>query len=997
MTPLKLVFAAFGPFRRRQELDFSELGGSRMFLITGKTGSGKTTLFDAICYALYGEASGALRRADQLKSDFAGTEERCFVEYTFEAGGRVYTVSRAPTQQLARQRGEGERTVQTTASLRYDTGGEISGVTAVNHAILEILGINAEQFRKIVLLPQGEFRSFLDADSRKRQEIFRSIFDTQIFAAFTDCLKAEEAALREQYEHSFHLLAALVRSVPLRSEELDRLLGCEPLPVASIAAEIDRLIAQRTGQAAQIKKQSEELVRQRAAIHLEEAQMVNRKLTEYSESQANLRSLTAGLPEMEREKARIDRLAGVRLLKLREDAVVSVETRLTAAQLDLDRIKAEYARLLPEKKKAEEALREAQAAQNRLPALQEEKNRLGRIQDKWKELEKQEVAQKTASGKRQQCIRRMEILKLLQERCHAAERAKGSSAAADSLTELRRMLLQASQARETHLAAKEAYLTGYSRFLDGQAGILAQTLQDGTPCPVCGAVHHPNPAALAQGTPAQAEVDHLRQRADKAAEQLSAAGAAAAESWQRASLRLEAENLPLPALELLTESPDKLDEAAAPVFEAVRQAEQERLRAEEILLQQQVGQKIWNDPKFQNSDFLEQKIGELRQEYAEYHGAMQAAIQAAARLAEEIPPEYREKETLPGRLSAIDREISAISAALDEANHLLRRMAGEESRLAATQTALSEQVKQADAERREKQEEFDLYFQKAGYCGMEHYRADLRELPSLERRQKAYEEFQKRLTRARAVSDRLAAETEGLHPFPLEEMTVQAETLDREIQDATRRAAALEADLQSAGRTAKQIAQERKQLEMLTSRYQTAAALSKAAGGNNPAALSFERYVLSGFFDQIVESANLRLQTMSSGRYFLSRKGEKGRGRRPSGLDLEVLDVNTGKYRDTNTLSGGESFLTALSLALAVAEVITEYSGGVEINTMLIDEGFGSLDADSLEVVMDALQQLQGGSRLVGIISHVETLAHYIPAKLAVTATRQGSFAQFHC
>ena len=185
MTPLKLTFAAFGPFRQKQTLDFSELGGSRMFLITGKTGAGKTTLFDAICYALYGEASGALRRADQLKSDFAGPDERCFVEFTFETNGRVYTVSRAPTQQLSRLRGEGERTVQTTASLRYDTGEEIAGVSTVNSAVAEILGISAEQFRKIVLLPQGAFRSFLDSDSRKRQEIFRSIFNTQIFAAFT--------------------------------------------------------------------------------------------------------------------------------------------------------------------------------------------------------------------------------------------------------------------------------------------------------------------------------------------------------------------------------------------------------------------------------------------------------------------------------------------------------------------------------------------------------------------------------------------------------------------------------------------------------------------------------------------------------------------------------------------------------------------------------------------------------------------------------------------
>ena len=997
MTPLKLTFAAFGPFRQKQALDFSELGGSRMFLITGKTGAGKTTLFDAICYALYGEASGALRRADQLKSDFAGPDERCFVEFTFETNGRVYTVSRAPTQQLSRLRGEGERTVQTTASLRYDTGEEIAGVSTVNSAVAEILGISAEQFRKIVLLPQGEFRSFLDADSRKRQEIFRSIFNTQIFAAFTEELKARETALKERYDSALQLLSALVRTIPLRSEALDILLARDPLPFPAIREELSRLIGERKKETARMREELDALSRKRAGIRLEEARLANRKLAECAESRAALETLAARAPEMEREKALLGRLAGVKLLKIREDAVAESERKLAAVQLEQERTKAAYGRILPQMQAAESALRKAQAEQERLPALQAEKAELGRIREKLGELAKREAEQKALSAKRQHCVQRAEILKLLRQRCQSAEKAKKSAAAADSLDALEQELSRSFHAKSAHDAAKRDYLTGYSHFLDGQAGILAQDLRDGSPCPVCGAVHHPAPAPLAQDTPSQNEVDRLRRLAEQAAERVSAAGAAVTQAWQKASLLLEAEGTAIPSLKEIEDNSTLLEAAVEPARRAAQAAENERISAEEALFERKVGQKIWGDRKFQDLDYIEKKLEELRQEYAECSGSMQAAMDAAAQLAGEIPPAYSSMEPLQAREAAIDREAASLAGALERANRELRESAAEESRLSGLQKALAGQAEEAEADRAARQADFERHFAEAGYTGMEGYRADLRELPFFDRRQKEYDAFQERLARARAVAERLAAETEGMTPYPLEEMTAQADALDREIRELTSRAAEWEAALKTADETAGRIAREEEKLAALTEQYQTASALYKAASGNNPMAISFERYVLSGFFDQIVQSANLRLQKMSSGRYSLSRKGEKGKGRRPAGLDLEVLDVNTGKFRDTATLSGGESFLTALSLALAVAEVITRYSGGVEINTMLIDEGFGSLDADSLEVAMDALQQLQGGSRLIGIISHVETLAHYIPAKLAVTASRQGSSARFLC
>ena len=228
MTPLKLTLCAFGPFRQEQTLDFSELGGQKMFLITGKTGAGKTTLFDAIVYALYGEASGSLRMPEQLKSDFSGPSERCFVEYTFETGGHVYTVNRSPAQTLTKLRGEGERSVAASALLKLDTGEEISGVRDVDKKIESIMGIDGEQFRKIVLLPQGEFRKFLDAGSNERQLIFRSIFGTEIFGRFTELLKQQEAGFLEQRKVLSQSLYGLAKAIPQEDEERPGCLAWTP-------------------------------------------------------------------------------------------------------------------------------------------------------------------------------------------------------------------------------------------------------------------------------------------------------------------------------------------------------------------------------------------------------------------------------------------------------------------------------------------------------------------------------------------------------------------------------------------------------------------------------------------------------------------------------------------------------------------------------------------------------------------------------------------------
>lgn len=995
MIPLKLVLSAFGPFRSRQELDFRDLGGSRMFLITGKTGAGKTTLFDAMVYALYGEASGSLRTPDQLKSDYSGPEEKCFVEFTFEAGKSVYTVVRSPAQMLAKQRGSGERAAAASALLRYDDGTELSGVREVNPRIQEILGLNCDQFRKIVLLPQGEFRKFLDANSNERQIIFRSIFGTEVFGAFTEELRRRENLLLEERLVGQKSLNGLALAIPKGDPELDRMVPCDPLPAGKIETRLHELLEEKKAEIARLAQQRQDTAEKRAELKLEHAKIVNQKLKEREQTRQTLSDLLQRQPEMEKEQILIRRLGEVRLLKLREEAVITTEKQLASLDGELSAAVKAAENVQPKRQAAAEALEKAEDAQREVPAWNEELSRLAQIQDIFLRIRSLVAQQKELSEERNKFRRQSEILELFEERARLAEKRDRTAAVAEALETLGKEIRNALRTERFYQERRTAFLDAYGRFLDGQAGILARNLQDGQPCPVCGSTVHPHRAALIQGTPTQEQVRNMQTAADEAAKQHSAAAAAVQKCWQKASLCLETEGQTLPSAEELLAAPDMLQQIQTPAFSAANEAAAALNEASTLLRKK--APKAVDDTKYQNREFLSQRLQEVRQKASEAEGKLAAAEQNAAGLYEGIPPEYREFTRLADRQAAVRKKIAAAEESLAAANRTLRQLDAEAEKFAERTASLSKRIEETEQKRAAQQADFERQFAAAGYRGMEEYRADLRELPTLAERQRRWEAFRSQLERTQAVFDQLEKETSGWEPYPLEEMTRQAALLDEQAEELTKRAASEEAWLHSAAETAGKIAEQRAALERTEEKLRNVSAAARAARGDNPYALSFERYVLSGFFDQIVDSANLRLQKMSSGRYSICRKGGPNRHRRASGLDLEVLDVNTGKYRDTSTLSGGESFLTSLSLALAVAEIITRYSGGIEINTMLIDEGFGSLDADSLEVAMDALQGLQSETRLIGIISHVETLAHYIPAKLEVTASRQGSRAKFIC
>lgn len=773
MKPLQLTMRAFGAYADEQTIDFTLLGDKNFFLIHGPTGSGKTTILDAISFALYGSASGDLRESKSLRSDYAPAEQKTEVEFTFKSGEHIYQVLRAPEQELKKQRGEGTRKVPAAAALfKLLSDGSKDPLAAksdeVTKKVTEIIGFKAEQFRQIVLLPQGEFRRFLIAESKDRKAILETIFKTELYRRIETLLAERSSTIDNNYQTLKQQRQFILDSTECAdSEQLD--------------ASIQLLWQRQNEETAALQTADARLTA--AKLQLQQAQQLHNAFTEAAAAQAALLTLTE-----------------------QRSAVAAVKTE--AAQ-------AEKAALLEEiynsTLRAHKHNQECQtAAQNALQATLNTKNDL------------------------------QELHRQLSEQLQQLD-GQAVTTAAD-LNKALELLNQ----RILQLHSEAAKLSGVTAELER----LAAALADNEPCPVCGSLQHPHPATVsaAQRTDLQRQTQIISNQT-RALQQLQ-------QQYQQTQLQLA-------GCEATQKSSQTAAEAAMQEFSALRQHFKERLEA---------------------SDFGSQ-------------AAFLAAMRTEAR-----------RQQLQQTIAAYEQNLAAATDRLQRAQNAI------DGKTAPELTACQDAEQQADA----------LYRQ---------------------------------LTAQTAVTAK--------------ELT--------DLQTAQLRLQELE-----------------KQMGALQEAYQTAASLAETARGNNPSRLTFSAFVLQAILDDVLQAANLRLTSMSRGRYSLSRTGDVLDARRENGLNIEVTDSFTGVARPVKTLSGGELFLASLSLALGLSDVVQAYAGGIRLDTILVDEGFGTLDSEALDMAIRTLTDLQKGGRLVGIISHVSELRERITARLEVIPGQRGSKAVFH-
>ncbi len=908
MRPIKLELQAFGPYAQRQTIDFGELKDRRFFLIHGPTGSGKTSILDGMCFALYGEMSGAGRKGEQMRSQQAAADLPMEVRFTFAVGQAQYQVTRSPAQSVL-VKGK-QRDVTPKAELWRLAGEDrealASGVQRVNEAVRGILGFQAEQFKQVVLIPQGEFRKLLTAGSEDREKILQVLLQVDGFRQIEDALKQRAQALAKQLGEQ-----RLVRETLLQEAAAPTLdaLRQRMSDNAAQMAEMEARVA-RSREARERSRAAADAGRREQAL-LQERDLAQRAAEALEARQAEMEELARLLEHADAAEALVDIERSARDRRSeREQAARGAESRaqaLQAAQQAARGAQEELAR-----RRGEEPLR---------AAAQEEVFRLRSALPQAQRLSALEQASQAAH-----CTLR--DARASRERAEEALR-KEQQALDEAVAQAERLREAALQAQaDVRLRLKQER----ARWEGAQAAVLAATLAEGQPCPVCGALHHPAPAP-AQDAPSREALERLEAEEQRLTQQTQAHMEAAQNRTRQAAQRR-------PALE------QARDVAQTALEEAQRAAAQAQADCQTV---------------------LEQVPEALRKE-----GAARAALQEAE----------RRLEALQAALAQAERCATAATAAA--------AAAGEAHR--AAQAALAEAAKRAEAER----EAFLNRLGDSGFADQESYIQARKALGERERWKKTLQDHAEALAAARDRHQRALEAAQGVAAPDLAALGLAAAQAaaahEQALGDQVRRAQQLQQEQQ----WVRNLSALEAKLATLEARYSVLGELSRVANGQNPMGLTLQRFVLSALFDDVAVAATQRLRVMSRGRYALQRTAERAHARAAAGLDLEVFDEYTGMARPVSTLSGGESFLASLALALGLADVVQSYAGGIHLETIFVDEGFGTLDPEALEEALKALLGLQSAGRLVGIISHVPELRERIDARLEVTpAADRGSTARF--
>ena len=909
MRPLKLTVSAFGPYAGRVEMDMERLGSHGLYLITGDTGAGKTTIFDAITFALYGEASGASREPAMLRSKYAEADTPTEVELTFSNQGKTYTIRRNPEYERPARRGGGVTVQKADAMLTYPDGRVVTKLRDVNAAVIELLGVDRRQFSQIAMIAQGDFLKLLLAETKDRQAIFREIFKTGYFQTLQERLKGASGELKEQCEAAKRSVAQYLSGVlagEVDEEEAVKARRGE-LPVAEAMELLENLLA-RDG--AEMERQSAILTSVEA-----ELEIVNAALGRAGELEKRKAELSYAEKSREVQLSHLaEKQAAMAAQQARTaewDALTEEITLLRARLPEYDRL-AQYTRALgqTQEKLTADRLHETHQ-QETLKALQ-------------KTLAEQKAEQAALSGCGEEAAR------LAFQRQQAEQQRKTLKDLAGDVQALQALQAELTQAQSTYLSAQnkadeaqQAYTQMNRAYLAEQAGILAQTLQEGKPCPVCGAVEHPAPARTSKAAPGETELKQARAAADRAQQAAKEASRRAGELNGRA----EGQRIHLAARLAALEGGCTAEQAPAKL-PALLMAAEEKIST---LARQTAG--------------AEQKLRRKQQ--------LDAAIPQQERAVEQAERTIHQLTTAialgEARVQELEAQRSALALPFADKQEAEKTIQEKTAALGAMKDALS----QAEAA----------------------YRAARESLTALEGK---IAQLKEQLSGADAPD----AETEKAK---------RAELLTRK-NTASAAQTALHTRLAANRRILENVRAQSRDLAALEEKWSWVRALSNTANGSlsGKEKVMLETYVQMNYFDRIIRRANQRLMVMTGRQYELQRRRAAENNRSQSGLELDVIDHYNGTLRSVKTLSGGESFKASLSLALGLSDEIQSCAGGIRLDTMFVDEGFGSLDEESLDAAITALASLGEGERLVGIISHVGELKERIDRQIVVTKDRTG-------
>jgi len=1024
MKPISLTIEAFGPYRDSVTLDFNELQNHSMFLISGPTGAGKTSILDAMVYALYGEPSGEVRKTDAIRSDFAEPERMTRVDFSFAIGEAQYRVERLPKQLVAKKRGTGMREQNASATVYEMKDGEwkviATSAAAIRDTIQRIIGFRKDQFLQVVLLPQGEFRKLLVASTSEREELLHTLFRTELYRRLQDALKSAYDEAKSGIEENITKQSALLQSIPHDEE----------IPVLTIE-HVRELLKDR-----EPHRDTLVVERDKAVDVVDQFNILRNEWALYNQVQQSLIEATNTLDLVkEREKERsslnekVQFLTGLtpsyelyKQLGDKQDILKTLETALSDAKKSVEVATQHESKCTEVYETLESQAETMQAKRTTLAQLQQQAEQFNELVVLNKELSTLNSQLETQDREKSEAklqVQHKLVADLEAALVEARKQFQANSKALESIPHIQEQLSQLQRYCELLVAkdkvqndidAKERSLATLDKTVnnskiqlerlehlmaEGRAFELVHLVVDNEPCPVCGSTEHPQLASKPELYPTKEEIEEARAVRDGVLQKQ------ASEIGQKETLIIRLHELDEQVKDQVSKLKSSIDNFTEDAIDSIQQGLASQM--EQLTALRRDTEQLTKIITKNEHDLVEAKgilskleIGHNEllnnlHDLAVQISSVQAKIDGLSKIlpTTDLDAWHKQIESLETEIKEYDEQVKVCKSNLDAAKEQLNAKRG---RLEILFAQVQEETKNLDGLYQEyvkslqsiSVSEDDFIDALGDYKALDAFRTELHALDeAFSTAQAVYDAALKQAQSVIEPSDTVSDEVYDTAVEKRDNLVGSLAAWDKETKH-------IETTLASLEELEKAMGEARNEVEFLSR-------LNDLANGGEQGFknVTFERYVLGAILDEVVYAANLRLQKMSRSRYSLERSDYTGGGRGKQGLDLAVMDAFTGLSRPANTLSGGETFLASMALALGLADVIQSYAGGIHMDTMFIDEGFGTLDPDTLELAMETLVQLQSSGRLIGMISHVPELKTRIPAHLEVTRGDDGSTAKF--
>ena len=1000
MMPLNLTISAFGPYPEQIIIDFTQFQESGLFLITGPTGSGKTMIFDAIVFALYGKSSGQMRESDSLRCDHAAKETPTYVEYSFALHDQIYTVKRSPKYFV-----EGRKTAKApSALLTLPDGKMVEGVREVDHRIVALLGVDEKQFKQIAMIAQGEFTKLIMSSSEERERVLRNLFHTEVYQRLEEKLKEKLKLYRDKYDHLLKRKNQLISELKIDSDDFDLYLHQQ-----------EALLQKQQQSLAQMQNQHESKKHTLQLYHLQNQRILklenlSKQYQQLCLQETDFRTLKTQIMLLKQAKD-TNYYYQIFLQEQRQHDVLSQNLKAISLQLEKSlknhrQINEQYAHI-DEMKNEKNALQDKVNAQKKLiddiyryhHDYQEKQSYLQEYQSKQEEfkllLQRTERLENSVL-KDQETINDEARLKmefeLAQKKFQSANERKIKIHELSQLND--QYVLESdkrSDLQEIYQALEKEFYQEKNNFDEmeklfyrQQAGIFASKLEEGKPCPVCGSLHHPQPAALLDEEVTTEKLNLQKRKVNSIQERFN-------DNRQQLMLKTQ----------LLSTIQERIEQSS-----------------EELRIDSELTKELFIK-ELNKTNMIER---EIKKSYATMNDELKYIQKLKTSIAlskKDLQKYQQELEKRQLELTELNNQIHKIDGRLNESfaeydiddqKELYQQNQQQLHHLENTIDHLQQKFDKADKERLQletKQEAFrnqmlqqDEKLNKAENDYLMHLKQyesetdffqlkdQIEEIESLE---KTYQDHMiKKDSLAKQIAS-LQEEVQGLNYIELEDLETELKKLEADINDFVKEVNQSQIALALQKNKIEEIRQINSTMALDEEKYQRYFDLSNVTSGKNDARVSLERYVLAAYFEKILLYANEIMKKLTQGRYVMLRKDYASKGMAKQGLELDVFDYESGLSRDIRTLSGGESFKSALSLALGLSQMIQDHAGGIELNTLFIDEGFGTLDMQSLDQAINCLIELHQDNKLIGIISHVSELKDRIDRQIVISRERKES------